>query len=84
MIHAVELIQLKRDGEELAPHELEELMLAYARDEVHDYQLAAFCMAVYFRVLSARETLALMEAIVLSGETLALGEALGLRVVDNA
>ena len=56
MIRAVELIQRKRDGEELAAGEISELVLAYTRGEVPDYQLSAFMMAVYFRGLSGAET----------------------------
>ena len=83
MIRAVELIQRKRDGGELAPEELTELVLAYARDEVPDYQMAAFCMAVYFRGLTSRETLALTDAMIRSGETIDLGRELGRKVVDK-
>ena len=49
MIPPAELIQRKRDGAELSADEIGELVLAYARDEVPDYQMAAFCMAAYFR-----------------------------------
>jgi pyrimidine-nucleoside phosphorylase len=83
VIRATELIQRKRDGGELSDDELRELILGYARDEIPDYQLAAFCMAVYFRGLSSAETHSLTEAMIASGETLALGEALGRRVVDK-
>src|SRR6059058_6207794 len=82
MIRAVELIQRKRDGAELLPDEMTELVLAYARDEVPDYQMAAFCMAVYFRGLTAAETHALTDAMVLSGETVDLSP-LGRKVVDK-
>ncbi|HEY1365640.1 MAG TPA: thymidine phosphorylase [Gaiellaceae bacterium] len=83
MIRPVELIQRKRDGEELGAEELGELVLGYARGEVPDYQLAAFCMAVYFRGLSDAETFALTDAMVRSGETIDLGAALGRKVVDK-
>ena len=83
MIRPAELIQRKRDGEELAPEELTELVLGYARGDVPDYQMAAFCMAVYFRGLSTRETFALTDAMIRSGETLDLGAALGRKVVDK-
>jgi pyrimidine-nucleoside phosphorylase len=83
MIHPAELIQRKRDGGELTAAELSDLILGYARGEVPDYQLAAFCMAVFFRGLSPAETFALTDAMVRSGETLDLGAALGRKVVDK-
>ena len=83
MIRPAELIQRKRDGEELPAEELRELVLGYARGEVPDYQMAAFCMAVYFRGLSAGETFALTDAMIASGETLDLHSALGRKVVDK-
>ncbi|HTZ04876.1 MAG TPA: thymidine phosphorylase [Gaiellaceae bacterium] len=76
-------MQRKRDGNEIAPDELSELVLAYARGDVPDYQLAAFCMAVYFRGLSTAETFALTDAMVRSGDTIELGARLGRRVVDK-
>jgi pyrimidine-nucleoside phosphorylase len=83
LIRPAELIERKRDGHELGGEELAELVLAYARGEVPDYQLAAFCMAVYFRGLSSAETFALTDAMVRSGETIDVGAALGRRVVDK-
>ncbi|MDX6441127.1 MAG: pyrimidine-nucleoside phosphorylase, partial [Gaiellaceae bacterium] len=83
MIRPAELIQRKRDGEELGGEEIAELVLAYSRGDVPDYQLAAFCMAVYFQGLSSAETFALTDAMVRSGETIDLGAALGRRVVDK-
>src|SRR6184192_4641676 len=83
MIRAAEVIERKRDGEELPGEEIGELVLGYARGEIPDYQLAAFCMAVYFQGLSSAETFALTDAMVRSGETIDLGAALGRRVVDK-
>ena len=83
MIRPAELIQRKRDGEELPDDELAELILGYARGEVPDYQMAAFCMAVFFRGLSARETYVLTDAMIRSGKTIDLGGALGRKVVDK-
>jgi pyrimidine-nucleoside phosphorylase len=83
VVHAAELIRRKRDGEQLDPSELGELVLAYARGEVPDYQMAAFCMAVYFKGLGGAETFALTDAMIRSGETIELGPALGRKVVDK-
>ncbi len=83
MIRPAELIERKRDGGELTAEEMNELMLAYARGEVPDYQLAAFCMAVYFRGLTTRETFAMCDAMIRTGETIDLRGALGRKVVDK-
>ena len=82
MIPPAELIQRKRDGAELSDAEIGDLVLAYARDEVPDYQMAAFCMAAYFKGLTPAETHALTDAMVRSGETIDLS-ALGRKVVDK-
>ncbi|HKF15571.1 MAG TPA: thymidine phosphorylase [Gaiellaceae bacterium] len=83
MIRPAELIQRKRDGGELTDEELSELVLGFTRGAIPDYQLAAFCMAVYFRGLSARETYALTDAMVQSGETIDLRAELGRLVADK-
>ena len=83
MIRAAELIERKRDGEEHTPEEISGLILGYASGDVPDYQMAAWCMAVYFRGLTGQETYALTDAFIRSGETLDLGAALGRRVVDK-
>ena len=83
MIRPAELIERKRDGGHLTPEEMTELVLGHANAEIPDYQLAAFCMAVYFRGLSPEETLALTNAFVRSGSTLDLRSELGRTVVDK-
>jgi pyrimidine-nucleoside phosphorylase len=83
MIRPADVIERKRNGEELPAGDIRELVLGYGRGEIPDYQLAAFCMAVWFRGLSAGETLAMTEAIIESGETLDLAGALGRKVVDK-
>jgi pyrimidine-nucleoside phosphorylase len=83
VIRPAHLIERKRDGDELSADELTALVLGYADGEVPDYQMAAFCMAVYFRGLSAAETAAMTDAFVRSGRTLDLEGALGRKVVDK-
>jgi pyrimidine-nucleoside phosphorylase len=83
VIRPAELIERKRDGAELSPDELSELVIGYTRGDVPDYQMAAFLMAVYFRGLSGAETFALTDAMIASGETVDLRSALGRKVVDK-
>jgi pyrimidine-nucleoside phosphorylase len=82
-IRPADLIERKRDGEELSDEEIGALIRGYMSGDVPDYQMAAWCMAVYFRGLSGRETYALTDAFIHSGETLDLRAALGRRVVDK-
>ena len=72
MIDPRDVIAAKRDGGRLAPDELREFVLAYARGEVPDYQAAAWLMAAYVHGLDEGETLALTRAMLDSGKTLPL------------
>jgi len=78
-VRPADLIERKRNGGELSPEEISGLVLGYTRGEVPDYQMAAWCMAVYFRGLNGQETYALTDAMIRSGETFDLGRALGRR-----
>jgi len=71
-VRAVELIERKRDGGRLRDDEIDALVLGYVAGAVPDYQMAAFCMAVVWRGMDARETAALTSAMVRSGERLDL------------
>jgi pyrimidine-nucleoside phosphorylase len=82
-IRVPELIERKRNGGELGDEEIAELVLGFTRGDIPDYQMSAWCMAVYYRGLTGRETHALTDAMIRSGETLDLGAALGRRVVDK-
>jgi pyrimidine-nucleoside phosphorylase len=83
VIRAADLIERKRDGEEHSPEEISALIDGYNVGTVPDYQMAAWCMAVFFRGLSGRETYALTDAFIRSGDVLDLGSVLGRRVVDK-
>ncbi|MDQ2666128.1 MAG: thymidine phosphorylase [Gemmatimonadota bacterium] len=69
---ALRLIERKRDGGHLEPGEWRALANAYAAGHVPDYQMAAFLMACFLRGLDRRETLALTDAMLHSGDTLDL------------
>ena len=77
------MIERKRNGEEIPAGELRDFVAAYARDEIPDYQAAAFLMAVWFRGLTPAETYAMTDAMVASGERVDLAARLGRRVVDK-
>jgi pyrimidine-nucleoside phosphorylase len=82
-IRVPELIERKRNGGELTDEEMSELVLGFTRGDVPDYQMSAWCMAVYFKGLTGSETHALNDAMIRSGDTLDLRSALGRRVVDK-
>jgi pyrimidine-nucleoside phosphorylase len=81
VVRIVELIERKRDGGRLTAEEIDALVQGYTKDEVPDYQMSAFCMAVVWRGMDARETAALTASMVRSGERLDLSR-FG-RVVDK-
>jgi len=79
-MRASELIRRKRDGGALSPAELRFLVDGYASGAIPDYQLAAFCMAVFFRGMDGAETAALTEAMLRSGQVLDLSDVPGVKV----
>ena len=71
-MRAVEIIEKKRDGDELSPEEIRFFVEGFTRGEIPDYQAAAFLMAVYFRGMTPRETADLTLAMAYSGRVLDL------------
>lgn len=62
------LLDRKREGRELSPSDIHDLIAAYTKGEVTDYQMAAFAMAVCCNGMTGAETLALTEAMRDSGD----------------
>lgn len=79
-MRTVDLIQRKRDGEELTPEEIEYLVEGYTKGEIPDYQMSAFLMAVYYTGMTDREVSRLTECMLRSGETVDLSSISGLKV----
>ena len=76
-MRAIDVIAAKRDGEDLPADTLREFVLGYARDDVADYQMAAFLMAGYLNGFSRDEAVALTAAMVASGDELNLSSLSG-------
>jgi len=76
-MQAIDVIAAKRDGEELPADALREFVLGYAREDVADYQMAAFLMAGYLNGFSRAEAVALTAAMLDSGDRLDLSALAG-------
>jgi pyrimidine-nucleoside phosphorylase len=68
-MNVVSLISKKRDGGELTEDEIGSLIAGYVRNEVPDYQMASWAMAVYLRGMTVAEIAALTEHMLHSGVT---------------
>src|SRR5271170_7598931 len=79
-MRAVDLIRRKRDSEELSPEEIRFLIDGYTRDEIPDYQISAWLMAVVLRGMSRAEIAALTDAMLRSGSTLDFSDLPGPKV----
>src|SRR5579864_4669927 len=79
-MRTVDLIQRKRDGEELAPEEIDFLVQGYNSGEIPDYQMSSFLMAVFFSGMSDREVSRLTECMLRSGDTVDLSDIPGVKV----
>ena len=67
-MNVAQIIADKRDGKTLKQTEIESLLAGYANDQVPDYQMAAFTMAVYFQGMTAEETATFTRCMIDSGE----------------
>ncbi|MSQ43289.1 MAG: thymidine phosphorylase [Chloroflexi bacterium] len=81
-MRAVELINKKRTGLRHEPGEIASLVDGYLRNDIPDYQMAAWLMAVCWRGLDAVETAELTRALVESGQQLSFRD-LAMPVVDK-
>jgi pyrimidine-nucleoside phosphorylase len=81
-MRAVDVIAKKRDGGVLTKEEISFFVDGYTRDEIPDYQAAAWLMALLLRGMTWQETINLTLAMVDSGRTLSL-DALGPVVADK-
>jgi pyrimidine-nucleoside phosphorylase len=81
-MRAVDIIAKKRDGGALTREEIAFFVQGYTRDEIPDYQAAAWLMAVYCRGMSRQETVDLTLEMAQSGDMLDLS-GVAPRAVDK-
>jgi pyrimidine-nucleoside phosphorylase len=79
-MRTVDLIQRKRDGEELAPEEITALVNEYTAGNIPDYQMSAFLMAVFYSGMTDTEAGAMVECMLASGAKVDLSEVPGPKV----
>lgn len=79
-MRAVDLIQKKRDGQELTSNEIKWLVEGYVAGTVPDYQMSAFAMAVYFKGMTTREISDLTMNMVKTGQEFDLSAIDGIKV----
>ena len=81
-MQAVELIRKKRDGYTLSTEEISWFIAEYMREQIPDYQMSSWLMAVYWQGMDARETSDLTMAMARSGEELHVRDVIS-PVVDK-
>ena len=79
-MRAVDLIQKKRDGQELTANEIKWVVEGYVAGTVPDYQMSAFAMAVYFKGMTTREISDLTMNMVKTGQEFDLSVIEGIKV----
>jgi pyrimidine-nucleoside phosphorylase len=70
MLSPVAVIERKRDGHTLSKEEIDYLISGYAKDQVTDYQMAAWAMAVFIRGMTPSEIANLTKAMIATGDVL--------------
>ncbi len=73
-MRAVDIIAKKRDGLELTAEEIDFFIQGYTRDDIPDYQAAAWAMAVLLRGMTDREVTDLTLSMAHSGDMLDLSD----------
>ncbi len=80
IMRMIDIIEKKRDGHALSKEEIFFLINEYVAQQIPDYQMSSFLMAVYFQGMTDEESSLLTEAILHSGETIDLSSIDGIKV----
>jgi len=76
----VDIIEKKRDNQELTTSEINFMVENYTNGNIPDYQMSAMLMAIYFNGMTEKERADLTMAMVHSGETIDLIDIAGIKV----
>jgi pyrimidine-nucleoside phosphorylase len=79
-LRVYDLIWKKREGGELSQEEINFLITGFVQGTIPDYQMSAWCMAVYFRGMTFTEATALTLAMARSGSQVDLEGVPGVKV----
>lgn len=69
-MNPVEIIRKKRDGEILTAKEIQYFVTGFTNDDIPDYQVSAFAMAVYFMGFNNDELFQFTKYMIETGETI--------------
>jgi pyrimidine-nucleoside phosphorylase len=79
-MYGKDIICKKRDGIELSKDEISFLIQGYVKDEIPDYQIAAFLMSIYLQGLTTKETIFLTKELITSGKIIDLSSIPGKKI----
>jgi pyrimidine-nucleoside phosphorylase len=79
-MRAVDIIVKKREKGELSKEEINFFVQGFVRDQIPDYQVSAWAMAVVLNGMTAQETTDLTLAMILSGRVLDLSDVVEIAV----
>ncbi len=79
-MRAYDIIAKKRDKKELDEEEIKFLINGYINNEIADYQMSAFLMAVYFNGMTSRECKIFTDCMLHSGDVMDLSKIKGIKV----
>lgn len=75
-----EILVKKRSGNALTEEEIDFFIQGFTQNQIPDYQASALMMAIFFRGLNKKETVALTRSMIQSGETIDLSSIPGIKV----